>query len=177
MNIPLGRSKKGDRRSVLCLLKKKAKQSQKDKTKNETQSKAKTSTKHRGGKDRSTTRSIHYCYAPDATTTVGGGVLRRGNRDMSFTRRRQRQQSVALAWRSIKPLPLACATVSSVMSQLFQVTTITIVCSTRFCTSASLLWLWMASTLHPRRAKRAKRTNTKMNSSQAVQSCNIIIIV
>lgn len=42
---------------------------------------------------------------------------------------------------------LACATVSSVMSQLFQVTTITMVCSTRFCTSASLLWLWIASTL------------------------------
>lgn len=33
------------------------------------------------------------------------------------------------------------------MSQLFHVTTMTIVCSTRFCTSASLLWLWMASTL------------------------------
>lgn len=40
-----------------------------------------------------------------------------------------------------------CATVSSVMSQLFHVTTMTIVCSTRICTSGSLLWLWIPSTL------------------------------
>ena len=53
-----------------------------------------------------------------------------------------------------------CATVSSVMSQLFQVTTITIVCSTRFCTSASLLWLWIANTLHIRPRNKYRRVCT-----------------
>lgn len=51
-----------------------------------------------------------------------------------------------------------CATVSSVMSQLFHVTTMTIVCNTRFWTSAFLLWLWIAKTLPTQQTRQRKQS-------------------